>query len=169
MTAHKPADGTVASIALGSNLGDRAANLRGAVEALNQHEAIEVLRVSDFLETEPMGAPGQGPYLNAAMKAVTALEPRELLEVCLAIERQFGRIRDQEIRWGPRTLDLDLLLYGEQIIDEPGLTVPHPHLHERRFVLEPLMMIGPELVHPIRNETVAEMWSRLTDRSGAME
>ncbi len=173
MTENEPAEGTVASIALGSNLGDRAANLRGAVEALERHEAVDVLRVSDLLETEPMGPPGQGPYLNAAMIVRTVLEPRDLLDVCLAIERQFGRIRgrptEEEVRWGPRTLDLDLLLFGRRIIDEPGLTVPHPHLHERRFVLEPLVMIGPELVHPLRNATVAEMWSRLMERSGAME
>jgi 2-amino-4-hydroxy-6-hydroxymethyldihydropteridine diphosphokinase len=134
---------TRAYIGLGSNLGDREATIRAAVAALPG-----VLAVSTLRETEPVGVTEQPAFLNGAAAVETELTPRELLETLLAIERALGRERRE--RWGPRTIDLDLLLYGAETVDEPGLTVPHPHLHERRFALEPLAELDPELEIPGR-------------------
>src|SRR6188508_1665543 len=136
-------------IALGSNQGDRVGNLSKALESLHQEDAVKVGRVSSFYETTPIGGPrGQEKYFNAAAIVETTLSPAEVLAALLAIERKLGRERGE--RWGPRTIDLDLLLYGDETIDEPGLTVPHPRLHERRFALEPLADLDPGLVIPRR-------------------
>jgi 2-amino-4-hydroxy-6-hydroxymethyldihydropteridine diphosphokinase len=136
---------TVAFIGLGSNLGDREENIRAALERLSE---LGPLRASTVRETEPVGITDQPSFLNAAAEVETELSARALLESLLAIERDLGRDRTAEQRWGPRTIDLDLLLYGEEVVDEPGLTVPHPRLAERRFVLEPLHELAPELVLP---------------------
>ncbi len=138
-----------AAIGLGSNLGDRAATLRSALTALGTDPAIDVVAVSAFQETEPVGVVDQPKFLNAAALLETTLSARELLDRLLAIERAHGRTRSGP-RHGPRTLDLDLLLYGEETIDEPGLTVPHPRMHERRFVLDPLAELDPALEIPGR-------------------
>lgn len=153
-----------ACIALGSNLGDRRANLLAALDALARHDGVQVVRTSAFLETEPVGPPGQGPYLNAAVEVATTLSARELLDVMLGIERSRGRTRDPGQRWGPRTLDMDLLLYGDRVIDEPGLTVPHPRLTERLFVLEPLAAIAPERVVPGTKKSVAQWLSERVEQ-----
>jgi len=137
----------IAYIALGANLGDRRAAIESALAALDDHAAIEVTAVSPIIETEPVGPP-QGRYLNAAARLRTTLAPRALLAVMLDIEAAHGRRRGDEVRWGPRRLDLDLLLYGDRIIDEPGLRVPHPRLAERSFVLEPLAAIADDVIHP---------------------
>lgn len=151
---------SIAYIALGSNLGNRRAYLDGAVAAMRRHPAITVRRVSSWIETEPVGGPpGQGKYLNGAAEIETRLSPQELLGALLAIEREFGRVRETPA--GPRTLDLDLLLYDDRIIDEPGLVLPHPRMAERRFVLGPLAEIAPEARHPRANATVADLLARL--------
>jgi 2-amino-4-hydroxy-6-hydroxymethyldihydropteridine diphosphokinase len=130
-------------VALGSNLGPRREHLDGAIAALGRARGVRVVRCSQWIETQAWGGPpGQGPYLNGAVELETTLGARELLELLLAIERRAGRVRGE--RNGPRTLDLDLLLFGDARIDEPGLTVPHPRLEEREFVLEPLAQIAPE-------------------------
>ena len=139
---------TVAYVGLGSNLGDREKTIRGAIAALQG-----VVAVSELRETDPIGVTAQPAFLNGAARLETELLPRELLETLLEIERGLGRERLE--RWGPRTIDLDLLLYGDEIVDEPGLTVPHPHLHERRFALEPLAELDPELVVPGRGPVSA--------------
>jgi 2-amino-4-hydroxy-6-hydroxymethyldihydropteridine diphosphokinase len=113
--------------------------------------------VSDAIETDPVGPVPQGRFLNAAATLHTALEARDLLDQLLAIERQRGRTRAREERWGPRTLDLDLLLYGDRIIEEPGLSIPHPRLHERTFVLAPLSQIAPDVVVPTLGRTIREL------------
>jgi 2-amino-4-hydroxy-6-hydroxymethyldihydropteridine diphosphokinase len=136
---------TVAYIGLGSNLGAREENLRAALERLGR---VGPLRVSRLRETEPVGVIDQPRFLNAAAELETDLGPRELLARLLEIERELGRERVAETRWGPRPIDLDLLVYGEEAIDEPGLTVPHPRLAERRFALEPLHELAPELRLP---------------------
>jgi 2-amino-4-hydroxy-6-hydroxymethyldihydropteridine diphosphokinase len=136
-----------AYIGLGGNLGDRKSYLDRAVELLEREEEIEVVARSAVRETEPVGYADQPPFLNAAVAVETDLEPRELLDRLLAIERELGRER-RGPRFGPRTIDLDLLLVGDRVVDEPGLVVPHPRLHERRFVLEPLAELDPELALP---------------------
>ena len=138
---------TRAYIGLGSNLGDREALLRSALEQLASEHGIELVAVSSVRETDPVGFAEQPRFLNAAAAVETTLSPRELLERLLGIERRLGRVREGP-RFGPRTVDLDLLLYGGETVDEPGLTVPHPRLAERAFALEPLVELDPELVVP---------------------
>jgi 2-amino-4-hydroxy-6-hydroxymethyldihydropteridine diphosphokinase len=136
-----------AYIALGSNLGDREGYLSRALAALRQRPGVRVVRVSSFHETAPVGGPpGQDNFLNAAAELETDLGPEGLLHALLDIERQLGRVRRE--RFGPRTIDLDLLLYGDLVRDEPDLTVPHPRMHERLFVLGPLAEIAPDVIHP---------------------
>jgi len=153
-----------AFVALGSNLGDRRAALALAVAQLRASAGIEVLAVSPVYETDPVGGPPQGAYLNAAVALRTALAPRALLERLLAIEAQAGRERGA-IRDAPRQLDLDLLCYGDLVLDEPGLTLPHPRLHERAFALAPLADLAPELVHPVLGESVARLAARARGRA----
>lgn len=136
-------------VGLGANLGDRERTLRAAVDALAGEAGIDVVAVSTLRETEPVGVGAQPPFLNGAAELETTLTARELLERLLALEQRFGRIRSPG-EHGPRTLDLDLLVYGDESIEEPGLTVPHPRLHERRFVLEPLAELTPGLTVPGR-------------------
>ena len=142
---------TRAYVALGANLGDRERTLRAAVDALAAEDGIEVVAVSTLRETEPVGVGEQPRFLNGAAELETTLTARELLARLLAVEQRFGRIRSPG-EHGPRTLDLDLLLYGDEVIDEPGLAVPHPRLHERSFVLEPLAELAPGLVVPGRGD-----------------
>ena len=136
---------TRAYVGLGANIGDRERTLREAVDALGAEEGIEVAAVSTLRETDPVGAGVQPRFLNGVAALETSLGARELLDRLLAVEQRFGRVRVPG-EHGPRTLDLDLLLYGDETIDEPGLAVPHPRMHERRFVLEPLAELAPGLV-----------------------
>ena len=127
--------GTQAYLALGSNLGDRLENLREAVRLLGETDGIDIVRSSRIYETEPIGPP-QPAYLNAVIEIETTRSPHELLEAGLAVEDELGRLRVE--RWGPRTIDVDVLTYDEQVVDEPDLQIPHPRMHERGFVLVPL-------------------------------
>jgi 2-amino-4-hydroxy-6-hydroxymethyldihydropteridine diphosphokinase len=140
---------TRAYVGLGANLGDRERTLCEAVDSLGAEDGIEVVAVSTLRETEPVGVGEQPRFLNGALALDTPLGARELLDLLLAVEQRFGRVRTPG-EHGPRTIDLDLLLYGDEQIAEPGLTVPHPRLHERRFVLEPLAELAPDLVVPGR-------------------
>jgi 2-amino-4-hydroxy-6-hydroxymethyldihydropteridine diphosphokinase len=135
----------IAYVGLGSNLGDREGNLTRALALL---ERVGSVRPSSIRETDPIGVTEQPKFLNAVAEVETEVPARELLDRLLAIELELGRDRAAETRWGPRTIDLDLLLYGDETIDEPGLTVPHPRLAERRFVLEPLHELDPGLILP---------------------
>jgi 2-amino-4-hydroxy-6-hydroxymethyldihydropteridine diphosphokinase len=152
----------IAFIGLGSNLGDREVTLREALKRLAQLPGTSILRQSSFIETAPVDAPPRsGQFLNGAAMIQTSLDPRRLLESLLQIERDLGRDRQGQPRNAPRTLDLDLLLYGDQVIDEPDLQVPHPRMHEREFVLWPLLQIASKLTDPRTGEPWAEAYSRL--------
>ena len=140
-------------LSLGSNVGDRAGNLSTAIERLGALG--EVVAVSSFYETEPVEFTAQPWFLNCALKLDTEKMPRQLLAGILEVERQIGRRRTQ--KKGPRTIDIDIVLFGSSIIDTKGLTVPHPAMHERRFVLEPLAEIAPEVRHPIFKRTIREL------------
>ena len=155
-----PARPVRAFVALGSNVGDRAAHLEAARAAMAALAGTRVLARSGVHETDPVGPPGQGPYLNGVDELETTLSARALLEALLAIERTRGRDRSREVRFGPRTLDLDLLAYGDARpgggarIDAPGLQVPHPRMGEREFVLRPLGEIAPALAAAARGGVV---------------
>ena len=142
---------TRAYVGVGANLGDREATIRAALAAL-----AGVVAISELRETEPVGVLDQPPFLNGAAAVETDLSARQLLDLLLEVERGLGRERGEpkQRRWGPRTIDLDLLLYGDETIDEPGLTVPHPRLHERRFALEPLLDLDAELAIPGRGRVI---------------
>jgi 2-amino-4-hydroxy-6-hydroxymethyldihydropteridine diphosphokinase len=162
------ADLVDATIALGSNLGDRRAFLDEALARLRLQPGIEVVSVSAHHETEPVGGPaGQGAYLNAVAIVRTSLKPIQLLHVLQGIENQLGRVRAE--RFGPRTIDLDLLLYGTEVVQMDELTVPHPRMHERRFVLEPLVEIAPLAVHPGLQSTAKDLLERLNQANGLAE
>ena len=151
-------------VALGSNLGDRRAAIEAALDAIDALDRVRVERRSTLIETDPVGPPGQGPYLNGVARLRVGLSPRELLDALLEIERRLGRVRDPAERWGPRTIDLDILLWEDLVLHEPGLTIPHPRLHERRFVLAPLAEIDPDAIVPTLGRPVAAL---LTDLDAA--
>ncbi len=149
--------GKVAYLSLGSNVGDRAANLREALAHLE--EAGRLLAVSAFYETQPVEVPDQPWFLNCVAAIETEKTPREILQLALHIEAAMGRLRMRDK--GPRKIDIDILLFGDWVVDEPGLKIPHPSMHRRRFVLEPLAEIAPEARHPALDKTAPELLSEL--------
>lgn len=144
----------VAYIALGSNVGNRVGFLQGAIRHLRRPDFITT-KISSFYETEPVGFTAQEPFLNGVLEGKTILSPKALFETLQKIERDVGRI--QRKRWGPREIDLDLLFYGEEVIEEPSFSIPHPRLHERDFVLLPLSELCPDFKHPKLKKTVREL------------
>jgi 2-amino-4-hydroxy-6-hydroxymethyldihydropteridine diphosphokinase len=146
-------------IGIGSNLGDREFLVRKAVEALRQLPQTNVSGVSSLYDTEPVGEMEQPPFLNAVAWIETELPARDLLWQMLLIEKRMGRVRSK--RWGPRPIDLDLLFYDDELIDEPDLQVPHPEAHRRAFVLFPLLELDPNFRHPVTGETVRRMIQKL--------
>ncbi|MFI5183785.1 MAG: 2-amino-4-hydroxy-6-hydroxymethyldihydropteridine diphosphokinase [Vicinamibacteria bacterium] len=157
MTARPPV-----FLGLGSNLGDREENLTRGLAGL-EAEGFGVIARSSLYETEPVGGPPQGPYLNQVVRGETDLTPEALLAACLRVEAALGRVRRE--RFGPRTLDLDILIYGDRVQDAPGLELPHPRLHERLFVLVPLAEVGADAVHPRLGLTLRELKARCPDTS----
>jgi 2-amino-4-hydroxy-6-hydroxymethyldihydropteridine diphosphokinase len=146
---------TKAYLSLGSNLGDRAAHLREAIRKLS--DAGTVTNCSSFYQTEPVEFTDQPEFLNCAIELETILSPHQILNAILQIERDLGRDRSTQPPKGPRTIDIDLLLAGDAIINSPQLVVPHPSMHQRRFVLEPLVEIAPHAIHPLLQQTVREL------------
>ena len=149
-------------IGLGSNLGERESMIRLALEDLSRLPATRLVRASSLYDTEAVGEVDQPNFLNAVAQLDTELDPRRLLWNLMLIERRLGRVRTR--RWGPRTIDLDLLLYGNLVLDEPDLRVPHPELSLRSFVLVPLVELDPLLTHPVTGETLLHLLSRLNTR-----
>jgi len=153
-------------LGLGSNLGDRWGHLATAVAALQADTHLEVVAKSGVYETSPVGGPaGQGRYLNAVVALRTSLAPGGLLEVCQRIERRLGRQRHEQ--YGPRTIDVDVLLYGDLVSPESSLTIPHPRMHQRRFVLEPLAEIAPDVVHPVLHRSIRQLLAGLASADAA--
>lgn len=147
-------------IGLGSNQGDRFEHLSRAMQSLGREPGVRIVAMAAIIETQPVGGPPQGPYLNTVAAFDTTLSPTALLHLLRRIEAHHGR-QPSPVRWAPRPLDLDLLLYDARIIDAPALTVPHPRLHERRFVLEPLVQLAPELVHPVLRQSMSALLAQL--------
>jgi 2-amino-4-hydroxy-6-hydroxymethyldihydropteridine diphosphokinase len=149
-------------IGLGSNLGNRLENIRKAIELMKE-QGIEIVKESSIYETEPMGYKEQGWFLNSVVKGKTELSPRRVWKRLEKIEKLMGR--EREIKWGPRIIDLDILFYGDKILNGKELQIPHSELHKRRFVLVPLEEIAPELVHPVLNKSIRELLGELKDNS----
>ncbi len=148
-------DSVTAYLGLGSNEGNRHHYLLEAIQILNQHDEVHVANQSMVHETAPVSHIEQGDFLNQVVHVETALDPPSLLRVCLDTEASLGRVREE--RWGPRTIDIDILFYGDEIIQLNGLTIPHPEVHKRSFMLTPLAEIAPEHVHPVLKSSIAAM------------
>jgi len=140
-------------LSLGANVGDRASNLEKARSLID--EKFGILKASLVYETEPWGGVMQGPFLNQVVQIYTSLSPRELLKTIKDFESEIGR--KKTVKWGPRVIDIDILFYGDLVIDEPDLVIPHKFLHERRFVLEPLNEIAPDFMHPVLGKKISEI------------
>ncbi len=155
-----------AFIALGSNIGDRASYLEQAIALMNDHNDIRVIKRSSIYETEPVGYVDQQSFLNMVIHVQTSFNPRELLEVTQSIERECGRKRD--VRWGPRTIDLDILLFDQENMEMENLSIPHPRMWERAFVIVPLIELEPTLYVEQRGQSIKEVYDELLDKEGVM-
>lgn len=153
-----------AFLSLGTNMGDRLANLQEALRLLRSHDAVTVAKLSSIYETEPVGYTEQPAFLNMAVQVSTSLSAQELLDLCLSIEQEIGRVR--EFRWGPRIIDLDILLYNQENIVSEKLIIPHPRIEERAFVLVPLIEIAPDIKLPNKPILLKESLQLLRDREG---
>jgi 2-amino-4-hydroxy-6-hydroxymethyldihydropteridine diphosphokinase len=153
-----------AYLSLGSNLGDRMQNLREAIDRLDAHPDIQVTRISPVYETKPVGYTEQPDFLNLAVEIKTSLDPKNLLKITSSTELDMGRQR--EIRFGPRTIDIDILLMDRQVMDTAELTLPHPRMGERAFVLLPLADLAGDLVHPVTLQTVSDMANQVDGKEG---
>lgn len=147
----------IAYLCLGSNIENRVSYIQQATRLLVESNFVNIIRSSTLYETEPWGNKDQSWFLNAVIEVKTKLEPQELLNLCLSIESQIGRNRDKEEHWGARTIDIDILLYGDKIVEDENLTIPHKHLHERAFALVPLLELIPEFIHPKYKKSLIDL------------
>ncbi len=154
----------LAYIGLGSNIGARETLLKTSIEKLEAGNDMTVTKISPLYETKPVGGPPQPDYINAALEINTQLHPGQLLDRLHEIENDLGR--ERTVKWGPRTIDLDILLYGNEVVDNERLTIPHPLMHEREFALAPLSEIAPNVEHPILRKTIRELLNNLESSSG---
>ena len=157
---------TVAYLGLGANLDDREANLGKALDLLSAESGLRLLRCSRIYETEPWGLADQPRFLNSVVEVATTLAPERLLEVCKDVEQEMGR--QPGIRWGPRLIDVDILLYGNQVVQLPHLEIPHPRLHLRAFALVPLAELEPDAVHPVLGKTIRELAGAVEGSQGVI-
>ncbi|MBI5181605.1 MAG: 2-amino-4-hydroxy-6-hydroxymethyldihydropteridine diphosphokinase [Nitrospirae bacterium] len=152
-----------AYLGIGSNIGNKIENCKKAIELLNEHTQVKVLKISGFYETEPVGYKEQEWFVNCAVEIKTDLNPQELLLLCQTIESKLGR--ERKIKYGPRIIDLDILLYNNDIIDNKDLKTPHPEMQKRGFVLKPLSDIAPDAVHPVLKRKIADLMVDITEKS----
>ena len=150
-------------VSLGSNLGDRLQYLKGAIGRIEEAEKISIKKLSSVYETQPVGYENQGWFLNLVLEVETSLDPLSLLDHLLSIEDQLGRKREE--KWGPRSIDVDILLYNNQVVDSERLTIPHPRMHKRKFVLILLAQIAPQLLHPLLKKSMSELIENCEDKS----
>lgn len=155
-----------AYIGVGANLQDRLKQCKAAIDRIDGADGCRVSGVSPFYQTEPVGVNGQNWYVNAVIRVNTSLDPRPLLNRVLTIEADMGRIR--ETRWGPRVIDLDVLLFGNRVIKEEAMIIPHPRLHMRRFVLIPLVQLAPQMIHPVLGRTMMELLHEIPEDDQAV-
>ena len=148
-----------AYIAFGSNLGDKQKNIAKALQKIDEHAEIHITKESSIIETEPWGYQNQDNFLNSVIEVQTSLSAEELMKTLLEIESKLGRVR--EIKNGPRTIDLDIIFFDNQISEDEFITLPHPRMHEREFVLKPLAEVNPDYIHPILNKTTKELLEEL--------
>ncbi|MFQ6039217.1 MAG: 2-amino-4-hydroxy-6-hydroxymethyldihydropteridine diphosphokinase [Candidatus Poribacteria bacterium] len=151
-------------ISFGSNLGDRLKNIRSGLQFISRNRLITITKTSSLYETEPVGYENQGYFLNGVIEMETYITPHRLLSVLKRAERKIGRKRRR--RWGPREIDFDILLYNQKCVDTPSLIIPHPRMHERGFVLVPLVEIAPKVIHPIFKKSVQQLLVKLADTKG---
>jgi len=150
-------------LSLGSNVGDRLTNIQQAASMLSIDNNIKILKTSSFYETEPWGNKKQAWFINAAMAIETSLSPEELLKCFQNIELKLGRKRGLFKKWQERTIDIDILMYDDKIINTQNLIIPHPYMHERAFVLVPMLEVKPDLVHPVFNKTISQLYDELSN------
>lgn len=153
----------IAYLCLGSNSGDRLKLIEQAISLLNLAQDIKIIRNSALYETEPWGVKDQNWFLNMAVEVKTSLSPHDLLLKCMSIEKMLGRNRENERRWGERTIDIDIIFYDKEVLKTDILTIPHPRMHERAFVLVPLLELIPDFVHPVLNKSVTELYDDLEE------
>ena len=151
-------------IGIGSNEGERLEQISRAARRLGEVAGARLVQMATIMETDPVGGPPQGPYLNTVVELDTSLAPHDLFKILQALERSLGRQPSAE-RWAPRPIDLDLLLYDDRVVTSPELTVPHPRMHERRFVLEPLAQLAPDVLHPVLHQSIAQLLAQLPSGS----